>query len=85
MAVTVMTRPRSPRGTKVLTNAFFAALDDVPEPQRAAVAKAALAGIRDELKAQREKTRSLLLKGKVARATAASAARKPRRASKNAA
>jgi len=46
---------RVPRGTKILTKAFFAAADEIPEPQRAEVVKAALALIRDELKAAREK------------------------------
>jgi hypothetical protein len=46
---------RVPRGTKILTKAFFAAADKIPEPQRAEVVKAALALIRDELKAAREK------------------------------
>jgi hypothetical protein len=46
---------RAPRGTKNLAKAFFAAADEIPEPQRAEVVKAALALIRDELKAAREK------------------------------
>jgi uncharacterized protein YPO0396 len=46
---------RVPRGTKILAKAFFAAADEIPEPQRAEVVKAALALIRDELKAAREK------------------------------
>jgi hypothetical protein len=46
---------RVPRGTKILTKAFFAAADEIPEPQRAEVIKAALSLIRDELKAAREK------------------------------
>jgi hypothetical protein len=46
---------RVPRGTKIVAKAFFAAADEIPEPQRAEVLKAALALIRDELKAAREK------------------------------
>src|ERR1700712_126339 len=49
------TTTRVPRGAKILTKAFFAAADEIPEPQRAEVVKAALALIRDELKAAREK------------------------------
>ena len=46
---------RVPRGTKIVAKAFFAAADEIPEPQRAEVVKAALVLIRDELKATREK------------------------------
>jgi len=46
---------RAPRGTKILAKAFFAAADEIPEPQRTEVVKAALAAIRDELKIAREK------------------------------
>jgi hypothetical protein len=46
---------RVPRGTKIVAKAFFAAADEIPEPQRAEVVKAALVLIRDELKAAREK------------------------------
>ncbi len=49
---------RLPRGTKPVAQAFLAALDSVPEMSRAAVAKAAQAMIRDELKARREKERA---------------------------
>ena len=49
------TSVRAPRGTKVLTQAFFVAADAIPEAQRPAVVKAALTAIRDELKALREK------------------------------
>ena len=46
---------RMPRGTKILAKAFFTAADEIPEPQRAEVIKAALVAIRDELKMAREK------------------------------
>ena len=46
---------RVPRGTKIVAKAFFAAADEIPEPQRADVVKAALVLIRGELKAAREK------------------------------
>ena len=56
---------RVPRGTKILTKAFFAAADEIPEPQRAEVVKAALALIRDELKAAREKVAAAKAKDRV--------------------
>lgn len=63
MAIKDDARTRSPRGTKNVTQAFFEALDGIPDNQQAAVATAALAGIRDEVKARR-------LKGKEAAARA---------------
>jgi len=48
---------RLPRGTRPVSQAFLTALDAVPDASRAAVAKAAQAMIRDELKARREKTK----------------------------
>jgi hypothetical protein len=60
------TATRAPRGTKVLTQAFFSAADAIAEPQRAAVVKAALAAIRDELKAIREKAAAAKAKAKPA-------------------
>jgi hypothetical protein len=55
---------RAPRGTKILAKAFFDAADEIPEPQRAEVVKAALALIRDELKAAREKVAAAKAKAK---------------------
>jgi hypothetical protein len=52
------TASRAPRGTKTLKQAFFSAADSVPEAQRDGVIKAALAAIRDELKADKEKARA---------------------------
>ena len=63
MAIKDDARTRTPRGTKNVTQAFFEALDGIPDNQQAAVATAALAGIRDEVKARR-------LKGKEAAARA---------------
>ena len=63
MAIKEDARTRAPRGTKNVTQAFFEALDGIPDNQQAAVATAALAGIRDEVKARR-------LKGKEAAARA---------------
>jgi hypothetical protein len=64
MATKATTSARAPRGTKVLTQAFFTAADEVPEAQRGAVVKAALAAIRDELKAVREKAAAAKTKAK---------------------
>jgi hypothetical protein len=49
---------RLPRGTKPVGQAFLNALDTVPEQSRAAVSKAALSMIRDEIRASREKQRA---------------------------
>jgi hypothetical protein len=62
MAKTGTTSIRAPRGTKVVAEAFFTALNEIPEPQRADVVKAALALIRDRLKDARGKAK--LAKGK---------------------
>ena len=64
---------RAPRGTKVLAQAFFAAADNIPEAQRGAVVKAALALIRDDLKVAREKAAAAKTKAKGKSATAAPA------------
>ena len=58
------TSTRAPRGTKPVTQAFFTALDAVPEAARAAVAKAAQAMIRDELKGRKEKMKVTAAKEK---------------------
>ena len=55
---------RAPRGTKPVSQAFFTALDAVPEASRAAVAKAAQAMIRDELKGRKEKMKVTAAKEK---------------------
>jgi hypothetical protein len=62
---------RAPRGTKVLAQAFFTAAEGIPEAQRGAVVKAALALIRDDLKIAREKAAvaKTKAKGKSAAAT----------------
>jgi hypothetical protein len=57
MALKVGVTNRLPRGTKMLINAFFAAADEIPEGQRDSVVKAAMSGIRDGLKAMREKAK----------------------------
>ncbi len=58
------TSNRAPRGTKPVSQAFFTALDAVPEASRAAVAKAAQAMIRDELKGRKEKLKVTAAKEK---------------------
>ena len=55
---------RAPRGTKPVSQAFFNALDAIPEASRAAVAKAAQIMIRDELKARRDRLKAAALKQK---------------------
>ena len=50
-------RARLPRGTKPVIQAFFDALEAIPDASRAEVAKAAHAGIRDALKAEREEAK----------------------------
>jgi type IV secretory pathway TrbL component len=55
---------RAPRGTKNVTQAFFEAIGNLPESQQEAVATAALAGIRDEMKSRRLKTREAAARAK---------------------
>jgi len=64
MATTTETRPRAPRGTKILTQAFFAALDDIPQPQQDTVAKAALAAVREQLQLRRQKAKAMTANGR---------------------
>ena len=59
MAKTETMSTRSPRGTKPVSDAFFAALESIPTASRAMVAKAAQAMIRDELKTQRDRARAV--------------------------
>lgn len=81
-AETTSSPARAPRGTKPVTQAFFAALDAVPEAARSAVAKAAQTMIRDELKSRREKAKAAAGKAKAREAgatkrTAVTASPKP--------
>ena len=64
MPKTETTATRAPRGTKPVSQAFFTALAAVPEAARSGVAKAALAMIRDELKARQEKIKASAAKEK---------------------
>jgi hypothetical protein len=52
------TSNRLPRGTKPVAQAFFAALESIPEASRSAVARAAQTLIRDELKVLRERQKT---------------------------
>ena len=56
---------RLPRGTKPVAQAFFAALESIPEASRSAVARAAQALIRDELKTRRERQKSMRADSKI--------------------
>jgi len=48
-------RQRAPRGSRTVSQAFFAALEAIPEARRQEVAKAAQAAIREELKVKHRK------------------------------
>ena len=61
---------RAPRGAKPVAKAFFNALDAIPDATRGAVAKAAQAMIRDQLKLRREKLREAAAKEKARRPAA---------------
>jgi hypothetical protein len=75
MAVKATVSTRAPRGTKTLTQAFFSAAESIPDAQRLAVVKAALAAIRDQIKNDREKSRAATAKARARASTAR--ARKP--------
>jgi hypothetical protein len=64
------TAPRAPRGTRTLTQAFFSAAEEVPEGQRDAIIKAAVAAIRDSLKQAREKAKAARDKAKAGKPAA---------------
>jgi hypothetical protein len=72
---------RLPRGTKPVSQAFFTALEAVPEASRIAVAKAAYAMIRDGMKAQRDKLKARAAREKAFNGVVAtrSAVTKPRK------
>ena len=75
---------RAPRGTKPVSQAFLTALDSIPELSRAAVAKAALTMIRDEMKTRKDKLKVAAAKEK-ARVAPPPAPAVPAKASKAAA
>jgi hypothetical protein len=62
---------RAPRGTKLLTKAFFDAAEEFPETVRADVVKASLALIRETLKVNREKASTARAKAKPVKAVKA--------------
>jgi hypothetical protein len=70
-AETTAATTRAPRGAKPVAQAFFAALESVPEAARSAVAKAAQVMIRDEIKNRREKVKAAAAKEKARRPVAA--------------
>ena len=59
-----VTASRAPRGSKPVSQAFFTALESIPEALRSAVARSAQVMIRDELKARREKIKAAAAKEK---------------------
>jgi hypothetical protein len=67
---------RAPRGTKILTKAFFDAAEQFPETVRADVVKASLAQIRETLKVTREKAAVARAKTKPAKAVRAGSRKK---------
>ena len=75
MAKAETTTARSPRGAKPVSQAFFTVLETIPEASRVAVAKAAQAMIREQMKLQREKAKAAAVKEKAA--AAKEKARKP--------
>jgi hypothetical protein len=56
-----------PRGTKPVSQAFFTALETIPEASRLAVSKAAYSMIRDEMKSRRDKLEARAVKIRLAR------------------
>ena len=68
MAKSETTTARSPRGAGPVSQAFFTALATIPEASRIAVAKAAQAMIRDQMKMQRDKAKAAAVKEKAAAA-----------------
>jgi hypothetical protein len=77
MAIAEKASSRLPRGTKPVVQAFLTALDSVPEASQPAVAKAAQAMIKDELKLRRSKQRSTATGKTPARRTTRKAATAP--------
>ena len=76
MAIREDVQKRAPRGTKNVTQAFFAALDDIADGQQAVVGAAALIAIRDELKGRRLKIKEAAAAAKAKAKTKAPAKRK---------
>ena len=76
MAIKEDVQKRAPRGTKNVTQAFFAALDDIADGQQAVVSAAALAAIRDELKGRHVKIKEAAAAAKAKAKTKMPAKRK---------
>lgn len=69
--------PRAPRGTKPVAQAFLTALESIPVASRSAVAKAAQAMIRDELRNWRDKLKAVAAKEKLRQISVPKRAAKP--------
>jgi hypothetical protein len=82
MALREDVRTRAPRGTKIVAQAFFAALADIAEGQQAAVASAAVNAIRDTLKQRQAKTKLAAAKAKAKTPRKRASAKPARRARK---
>jgi len=67
---------RAPRGTRMVAQGFFQAVEEIPEDRRADVVKAALSLIRDQIKEAREKARAAKQKRSGAKQPAKKAARR---------
>lgn len=61
-----MSGTRAPRGAGNIKKAFFDAAKDVPDDRRAEVLKAAVASIRDELKAEIDRAKKARQKERIA-------------------
>jgi hypothetical protein len=61
-----MSRARAPRGTGTLKRAFYDAARHIPEDKRGEIIKAAIASIRDDLRAETDKARAARQKARVA-------------------
>ena len=59
MAIKEDVQKRAPRGTNIVTKAFFAALDDIADGQQAVVGTAAIAAIRNQMKERRAKNKGV--------------------------
>ena len=64
MAIKEDVQKRAPRGTRIVTQAFFAALDDIADGQQAVVGTAAVAAIRNQMKERRAKNKGAAAKAK---------------------
>jgi hypothetical protein len=79
MAETEYARTRAPRGTKAVAQAFFNALQEIPDARQAEVARAAQLAIRDGLKNLLGKAKSTAAKAKSGKRSTRMAAKAPRK------